>query len=520
MKRRDFIKNSTLLAATPVIIGGMSVTATSSPLIEKLAKQANSEDRILILIQLVGGNDGLNTVIPLDQYDNLIKARENIILDENKINKLTDTIGLHPVMTGMKNLWEDGKLAIVQNVAYPYQNFSHFRSTDIWTSGSDADKYVSSGWIGRYLNNLHPSFPENYPNDDYTDPLSITVGSLVSQTCQGPIFSMGLALGSSQFVNLTANPEENIPENEYGSELHYVRTVIEQTEQYIDVLQTAVDKGYITDSIWGELDNALSNQLKVVAQLLAGGINTKVFVCSLGGFDTHSRQIESEDETEVGFHANLLSNVSNSIFAFQKQIEEYGISNKVVGMTFSEFGRRIISNDSLGTDHGSAAPMFVFGDSVNPGVYGANPIIPDKVDASVNLEMEYDFRDVYSTVLKDWFGVTDTQLNDIMFKQFQILPLFSKTTSANRSENIKSSRVYPNPASSRTNLTFFSESIGINIELYDTSGTKIAKVFSSYLNKGEHKIDINLQNIPNGMYFIKITDSNGGFTTEKLIVNK
>lgn len=521
MKRRDFIKNTSLLTATPFVIGGLSVTANSSPVLETLAKKANAEDKILILIQLVGGNDGLNTVIPLDKYDKLYNARENIIIDEKKTLKLTDSVGLHPVMTGMKTLWDECKLAVVQNVSYPSQNFSHFRSTDIWTSASEADKYVSSGWIGRYLNNLHPQFPENYPNDDYQDPLSITVGSLVSQTCQGPIFSMGLALNSAtNFVDLNKNPDEDKLDSEYGKELNYVRTVIAQTEKYVDVLQNAIDKSNVDDNIWSDLNFNLANQLKIVAQLLSGGIKTKVFVCSIGGFDTHSTQISDENDTSIGAHANLLAQVSSSIYAFQKQIEATGISDKVVGMTFSEFGRRIISNSSLGTDHGSAAPMFVFGDSINAGIYGNNPDIPDNVDVSSNLEMEFDFRDIYSTVLRDWFEVNNSQLNEIMFREFDILPLFKTTSVKNNTSNIDAVRVYPNPASNKTNLKFFTKAGGVKIELFDMSGRKVADIFNSYLGNGEHNIDINLLKINNGQYLIKVSDEKGLFNSVKLIVNK
>jgi uncharacterized protein (DUF1501 family) len=521
MKRRDFIKNASLISATPFMIGGLSVVANSSPLIDNLATRFASEDRILILIQLVGGNDGLNTVIPLDQYDNLIKVRESIILKENLINKLTDTVGLHPVMTGMSNMWKEGKLAVIQNVGYPFQNFSHFRSTDIWTSASDADKYISSGWLGRYLNYLHPTFPEQYPNDDYTDPLSITVGSITSQTCQGPIFSMGISLNSSSnFVNLKANPNEEIPSGNYGQELNYVRTVISQTEKYIDVIQLAADRGNVNQSIWEGLNDNLSNQLRIVAQLLSGGIKTKIFVCSIGGFDTHAGQITNDGNSATGTHANLLSSLSNSVSAFQKQIEQYGIAEKVVGMTFSEFGRRIISNNSLGTDHGSAAPMFVFGNPVNPGIYGSNPVIPTNADASVNLEMEYDFRDLYSTILRDWFDLTDSKVNQIMYKNFNILPIFRQSSIKNNSTEIKNIRIYPNPASFKTNLTFFSKTGGINIELYDLKGIKVANIFNSYLQSGEHNIEINLNSISNGLYLIKIEDENGLSFTSKLIVSK
>jgi len=520
MDRRKFIKTSSLVAATPIVIGGMNISVNASPLLDNLAKKANAEDKILVLIQLVGGNDGLNTLIPIDQYSNLYKARPNIIIDETKVLKLRDNLGLHPVMTGMKSLWDEGKLAVVQNVSYPYQNFSHFRSTDIWTSASDSNKYVNSGWIGRYLNNLHPEFPENYPNSEYTDPLSITIGSIVSQTCQGPVFTMGMSLNSSSnFIDLNSNPETDLPAGDVGEEVKYLRTVLLQTEEYLDVIQSAASKGNINESLWTNLTDQLSNQLKIVAQLLAGGIKTKIFVCSLGGFDTHSAQIQDTQDTTLGFHANLLANLSNATYAFQKQIEEIGLQDKVVGMTFSEFGRRIISNDSNGTDHGSAAPMFLFGSNLNPGIYGSNPTIDSKVDASVNLEMEYDFRDVYSSVLKDWFEVSNSQLNDVMFKEFEILPIFKTTSSVNN--NIANEKLYPNPAYNKTIISFnLQKPSGVSISIYDINGQFVANVFKSYLSNSNHQIEIDLSRIITGTYLVSLELDGKLQKTLQLKVNK
>src|SRR5690606_27957596 len=140
----------------------------------------------LVLIQLNGGNDGLNMVIPLDQYSGLTSVRGNLVLPESSVLALTDLTGLHPKMTGLKTLFEEEKLSVIQSVGYPDQNRSHFRSTDIWTTASDSDEYLTTGWLGRYLDLKYPGYPVGYPNEEHKDPFAITLGTVVSETCQGP----------------------------------------------------------------------------------------------------------------------------------------------------------------------------------------------------------------------------------------------------------------------------------------------------------------------------------------------
>lgn len=182
MKRRSFIKNLSLASLSlPFISNGFGMQAITKKL---FGSSKNAEDRVLIIIRLNGGNDGLNMIIPLDQYDNLIIQRPNIILPQNQILSLTNSVGIHPIMTGMKTMFEQGKLTVVQNVGYPEQNRSHFRSSDIWASGS-LDINQTSGWMGRYFESEQANFPEDYPNIDFPDPFAISMGSELSTTCQG-----------------------------------------------------------------------------------------------------------------------------------------------------------------------------------------------------------------------------------------------------------------------------------------------------------------------------------------------
>ena len=196
MKRRNFVKTASASLSLPIILGGSPISAFGrTNAVDALLDQAEYEDRVLVLVRLNGGNDGLNTFVPLDQYSNLFAVRESIILPENSLQntRIGDKNAFHPIMTGFKELYDTEKLAIVQSVGYPNPNKSHFRSTDIWTAASAADVVETSGWMGRYLDKLNPGFPEGYPNVENPDPLAITIGNQLSQTCQGPSVNMGMS---------------------------------------------------------------------------------------------------------------------------------------------------------------------------------------------------------------------------------------------------------------------------------------------------------------------------------------
>ncbi|HRS37903.1 MAG TPA: hypothetical protein P5292_01875, partial [Bacteroidia bacterium] len=196
MKRKQFLQSLAASATIPSLINGFSFRSfAASPLLQSLAA-STIDDHVLVLVQLTGGNDGLNTVIPLDQYANLSLARPNILIPDTAVlslNGITGT-GLHPAMGGMQNLFNDGKLAIVQGVSYPSPNFSHFRATDIWLTASDSSQVLNTGWLGRYLNYEYPNFPTGYPNPTMPDPLALQIGTSVSLALQGPTVGMGMTI--------------------------------------------------------------------------------------------------------------------------------------------------------------------------------------------------------------------------------------------------------------------------------------------------------------------------------------
>jgi uncharacterized protein (DUF1501 family) len=459
LNRRDFIKITSVASASlPIALSGFPVFASEKP---KDLEFEEDNNNILVLVQLQGGNDGLNTVFNMSQYDNLQSVRSNIIIPDTDLLSLNDETKLHPSMTGMKKIWDQENLGIIQNVAYPNQNRSHFRSTDIWNSASSSEDYISSGWLGRFFSEKHPEFPTDYPNTENPDPFAITLGTIISETCQGSSANFSMALidpnnpGTAAVSNTGA-----IPTNCYGDTLKFVNDTVSQTNAYASVVEEASNAGNnLSDKYENTNNENLAGKLKNVARLISGGLKTKVYVVQLGGFDTHDNQIVEGDVTK-GDHSELLNELSSSIEAFQDDLKLLGVDKKVVGMTYSEFGRRIRSNGGLGTDHGTAAPLFLFGNCVKNQVLGDTPEIDTDVDVSEGVQMQYDFRNIYGTILTDWLGASKKESTNVLFDEFDSLPLFKSDCSAILSTNdflVEKSeiKVYPNPTTDFINIKFF-----------------------------------------------------------------
>lgn len=510
MKRREFLRKSLAAGAAPVILNGFPVKALANHPIVGFLGKTGYEDRVLVIIQLNGGNDGINTVLPLDQYSNIMNVRSNVAIAENKVLKLngTNATGLHPAMTELRAMYDSGKVSIVQSVGYPNPDFSHFRSTDIWLTASDSNQFLSSGWMGRYLDIKFPDYPTDYPNTEHPDPPAIQIGAMVSPALQGHSHSLGMSITDPtsfyQFVTGTVDPAPATPA---GHELTYVRLVAQQTQAYSAVVKSAATKASNLSTLYPTAgQNTLADQLKIVAQLIAGGLKTQVYMVSLGGFDTHSAQVVA-GATETGTHATLLSRISVAVNAFQDDLQKLGVADRVLGMTFSEFGRRIISNASLGTDHGTAAPMFLFGSKVNGGIYGTNPIIPSSPTVNDNIPMQYDFRSVYTTVLKNWFGVSDTELSQTMLKEFPVLSFVSPLNPTGISEqyiDVNSVTAYPNPCREHTQIRFTTQGGLLRIRLFDQFGKLLNVVSEATYTSGTHDVVLNTAQLPAGLYYYQL----------------
>jgi uncharacterized protein (DUF1501 family) len=517
LNRRDFIKLSSLAAASlPIALSGFPIFANNKP------KEYNftvGNDNVLVLIQLQGGNDGLNTVFNGNQYDNLQNVRSNIIVPENELLTIDDVTRFHPSMTGIKEIWDQEKLSIIQNVGYPNQNRSHFRSTDIWNSASSANEYVSSGWIGRFFDINHSEFPSNYPNTENSDPFAITIGEIVSETCQGTNanFSMALIDPNNPGTALVSNSGE-ITNNCYGDAISFVNDTISQTNAYAEVIVNAANAGNnLSEKYTG---SELSEKLKNVAKLISGGIKTKVFVVQIGGFDNHNNQVV-EGETKTGEHAELLQELSDAMHAFQDDLQLLNIDEKVIGMTYSEFGRRIRSNAGLGTDHGTAAPLFMFGTCAKNQVFGDAPEIDTQVDENEGVQMQYDFRTIYSTILTDWLGISEAASKTVLFDDFNKLPLFKQGCSATLSTNDflledLEIKVFPNPTINDVNIQFIGNNEQIKITLYNTIGAIVKEITNKKYSAIKHNLPVDVKNLPRGNYFVHY-QSKGISKTKKLL---
>jgi len=519
MKRRDFVKRTIPAAAIlPAIVDGYSVKAFTgnSPLLQALMNPAIDTDHVLVVVQLSGGNDGLNTVIPISNYSAYYNARTNIAIPQNKIlplNGVSQT-GLHPSMTGMQNLYNSGKLSIVQAVGYPTPNFSHFRATDIWMSASDSNVEVTNGWAGRYLNTEYPNYPNGYPNSTMEDPLALQIGSLTSLTFQGPSVSMGISITDpTSFYNLVANIQETVPNTPAGFELSYIRTVATQTNLYTqkirDAALTVTQQGTYPSA------NSLADQLKIVARLVKGGLKTRMYMVSFGSFDTHSLQTNTTDPI-TGAHANLLQKVSDAIKAFVDDCSFLGIQDRVIGVTFSEFGRRIKSNSSVGTDHGAAAPMFLFGNGVMPGIIGNNPTIPTNVSVNDNIPFQYDFRSIYASILEEWFCVPTTTLETILFKNFQKLNIandnYCRSLGANDPNQSAGEELisnYPNPFTESTTIKFKTKGGHTLIQIIDMLGRVVKTAVDKDYTPGTYTTSFESGGLPTGVYYARF--QNGSF---------
>lgn len=501
MNRRNFLRTGGALSL-PLL--------TASPLSAHLARTLRTmvnpdSDRILVLVQLNGGNDGLSTLVPLDQFDNLMRVRQNLMIPQANLLGIDNNLAFHPSAAGMHQLYQDGKMAAIQGVSYPNQNRSHFRSTDIWTSGSDAEEVITTGWLGRNYEADFPNFPTGFPNEDRPHPFAVAIGNQVSQTCQGVGANYSMAINDPfNLLALAGGDDTPLPADPYGDELGFLRTSIVQANAYGEVVQEFAEAG---QSLVDYPDTRFAAQLKNVAYMISGGLQTNVYVVNLGGFDTHANQVVDGDPS-TGIYAGLMQTLGDALAAFHQDLEAQGLEKRVLSMTFSEFGRRIRSNDGLGSDHGTAAPLFLMGTCVKGGVLGENAEIGDEVDVNEGVALQYDFRDIYGTVFEDWFELEPEQVRNVLGHDYVHLPIIEgcNSTSANNDEAIKDLqvRLWPNPTANVARISFHIEAGRTELTVSDVSGRLLQTVFSRTLAGGTHQFELDLSRYPTGVYLVRL----------------
>lgn len=431
MNRRKFLGNAALFSV-PLMLRGIPVFAGDGalhPFLQALGAPTANCGKILVVIQMNGGNDGLNMVIPLDRYSELASARSSVLIPSNKVLALTGTTttGLHPAMTGLRDLFNEGKVNLVQGVSYPNPNFSHFQAQDIWFTGSSTLPTPDTGWLGRDLEVTYPGFPTGYPNAANPDPLAIQIGGALPLLLQGPNINMGYnAPNPAALVSVATATPAPAPVSDYGTELTFLRLMKDQSNAYTSRITASYAAQQTLSTMYPASGNTLADQLKIVARLIGGGLSTPVYVVNHpNSFDTHVDQVDSSNH-ELGYHATILAKLSVAIAAFQNDISLMGKEDKVSGMTFSEFGRRVISNTSSGTDHGSGAPVIFFGAGVVGGITGTSPVLPATSTGSTQVPLQYDFRQLYASVMQKWLCLSPEESQTVLNGTYATVGIFKE----------------------------------------------------------------------------------------------
>ncbi|HMP90297.1 MAG TPA: DUF1501 domain-containing protein [Kiritimatiellia bacterium] len=432
--RREFLRTSlvggALTWSIPLFLQSTMRSLAANALGSSIQVERGRDGNILVVLQLAGGNDGLNTLVPITN-DHYYKARPRLALPPGNTLKISGEHGLHPAMSGLRQIFDDGQLAIIQGVGYPNPNRSHFRSMEIWQTATDSNRTAAHGWIGRYFDNACSGCPS-------TTGICIgneTPAAFLSQSPIGITFRnpSDYQLATSQFSMTGTGPEDDLFRelNMLGANPEFSGSSIEGLsgrsrpntgESPIDFLERTALNAQVTSeqvrkisesaSLKKYPDSELGRDFELVSKLIRGGMDTRVYYLSHGGFDTHVNQ--------GGAHDRLLRQFSDALRVFLADMKESGNLDRVTVMTFSEFGRRVAENANQGTDHGAAAPVFIAGGRVRPGIHGEAPSLsPKKLDRG-DLVHTVDFRQIYAGILEQHLHADSRKILGRAFAQARL----------------------------------------------------------------------------------------------------
>lgn len=528
--RRSFMQALGIAGSGSMLLGGNMLTASAPSPLSAAISTANT-DNILILIRLSGGNDGLSTVIPINQYDLYANARPNIYIPESKVLKLTDEFGVPTYMGSLEQMWGDGQFKAVHGVGYEGQSLSHFTGTDIFsntdlnTTGFDGE---DTGWMGRHFENIYPDYLFNPP----PAPAAVQIGNFGSLVFQGE--ETNYAFVASNIDQLEEIAETGLQYNldptlfddcMYGDQLQFLRGVANVTYEYSGTIADAYARGQNQVEYQ---DNGIARQLALLARLIKGNLGTKVYMITLGGFDTHGNQPLA--------HERLMTYLSVAVDNFYDDLAFTEQDDKVLSMTFSEFGRRIFENGSNGTDHGKAAPTLFFGAGLNGSAFvGDHPTLANP-DGRGNLEYTMDFRHLYATVMAEWLcipiplveqhilgGYTYNPINlgfscsgvdfpDIVYSDGEVTPPDQPdsgdptTPNPELADAVIHRPFYPSDENPHIYLEM-PFSAHVDIQLYNIMGQKVGTIFNEMVMEGTREINIRegvRQNLATGKYIYRI----------------
>lgn len=513
--RRSFLQTLGVVGGGSMMLGNMPVSASSlTPLGAALTQSEN--DRVLVIIRLKGGNDGLNTTVPLYDYDTYADLRPDVRIQDSDLFELSNDIGMPNYMDPIEGLWNDGKMKIIHGVGYPDQSLSHFRSSDIWASSSDEDEYVDSGLLGRYYEDEIPDFLTDPPEF----PPAVQIGSIGNLLFTGS--------DSTNYAFSVANPEQlytlaqngwlhdaiNVPECYYGDQVAYLRAIANNTFIYANVINDAYTAS--TNSVVYD-DYTLSNQLALVARMIKGGLGTKIYMVTLDGYDTHAEQPEN--------HSALMEDVTKGVKNFFNDLEATNNDQDVMCMTISEFGRRVEQNASFGTDHGAAAPVMFFGPELNGNGFVGDQSELNDTDFAGNLNFGIDFRQIWATVLEDWLCIDSDFVDEVLLGQFERLDLGFECIGDAVSEH-KQIGLSHNPVYMENGQVFIDYSLENNrhvqIRVFNVMGQQVAELENGLKSGGKHRVEIknNSSAIATGQYYYQILIGGKSFNRSVMLVRK
>lgn len=511
--RRDFLLRLGLASAgVAFAVGGQPVSVFGHAPSAR-ALNAENTNRTLVLIQLNGGNDGLNTVVPVNN-DIYYRSRPTIAIPKSGALLLDDNTGLHPALQPVMPLWGNGHMAVVHNTGYNRQTRSHFEGTVNWSTARDQGSGESTGWLGRYLSEEHQELVLNPV--DY--PLAVRVGGPAT-LFQSQFGNLSVTFGdASQFEKFIRQggfySTDDVPSTFYGDSLSFVRKVTNASYRYVASVQEAANRSANLTAYPGGRFGA---NLAVVARLIRGNLGSRVYTVSKGGFDTHSRQ-----GGIGGSHAGLWADVAGGVASFFEDLAQDGLDENVMVMTFSEFGRTLNENGSGGTDHGAGAPLFVFGKGLNGGIYGTQSDLRDLYGGDPRFTTDY--RSVYATILQDWFGLSSNDTSQTLGGSFGNMGFVNSSIGVRRDRpeiphGVRLEANYPNPFNPTTTLPFVLDRPShVRLEVFDTQGRHRATLINKRLSAGEHVVSFDAQHLPSGTYVYRLTTPAGSLSRRMLLL--
>ncbi len=510
--RRGFLKGLGIAGGMSMLLGKTPISATTPSPFMKALSEAQT-DRVLVLIRLKGGNDGLNTIVPVGDYGTYSSLRPTVAIPKSDLIGLSPEFGIPNYMGSLQELWQGGQMKVVHSVGYPNQNLSHFRSSDIWATASNANEVVQDGWLGRYLSDEFPDFLTNPP----AIPPAVQIGGTGSLVFKEGLNNLSVIVNNpEQLFEIAQNgalyDTQAVPECLVGDQLSFLRSVANATFIYAGIIKEAYDAG--ANSV--DYSTQLGQQLSLVARLIRGNLGTKLYMVELEGFDTHANQ--------NNFHPNLVNNLSEAVSDFFADLESAGLADKVLAMTFSEFGRRIEQNGSNGTDHGAAAPLMLFGGGLNGnGFVGTAPDLED-LDNVGNLKHHTDFREIYATLLENWLCLDASTVDGVLGENFdRIGDLGLDCTGIVSAEeaqkpSIRHEARYDKNGEILLHYTL-PYSTHVRVDIHNLSGQLVQTLVNDYQLSGTHQVTFAPSNyrLPIGQYLYRIV-ANGTAVSRSVFV--